>query len=211
MTLAMVGSSLSALRVALRHGARLNAVERGRAQGYKNSEARAMFVAAHLLARVCLGQATGKRPNQFDLIQACPSCGGPHGRPAVDGPVQATVSISHSDGYVAAVASPAREPVGIDVEPWGAHPRLLAASHRILTSQEVELVRNAADPDRQLLSLWVRKEALIKIGEGSLDELTDLFVSADRREGSRHQLYDFCNEQCVGAVASTTAPTFIWL
>jgi 4'-phosphopantetheinyl transferase len=45
----------------------------------------------------------------------CPSCGGPHGRPAVSGPTGAGVrfSLAHSGGP--ALLGLAAEPVGVDI------------------------------------------------------------------------------------------------
>jgi 4'-phosphopantetheinyl transferase len=105
---------------------------------------------------------------------------GPHGKPELaDGALH--FNLSHS-GAVALIAITAAAPVGIDVEqpPRRSRPNL---ARRICSPAELEHVAASADPDRALLRLWVRKEAVIKssgIGlSGTLGDLRRVDVLAE--------------------------------
>lgn len=73
------------------------------------------------------------------------------------GEAQIRLSLSHSRGWVAAVAS--TEPCGIDIEapavsiPW-----------RALDALETDWVRAQPSPESAFTQLWVRKEATFKTG-----------------------------------------------
>ena len=79
------------------------------------------------------------------------------------------VSWSHSGGHVAAVAGAGR--LGIDLEP-AAGRRRTAAIRAALTPSEARWVRAAPDPHAAFIRIWVRKEALIKIGALTLGTLS---------------------------------------
>ncbi|MEX0426651.1 4'-phosphopantetheinyl transferase superfamily protein [Nocardioides sp. DS6] len=159
----------------------LTAVERARRDRLVRAEDRAAYVAAHLLARACVAQLLGIAPAEVELRQRCARCGSDqHGAPYVPGVLLPLhVSLSHTEGYVAAVASQVR--CGIDVEavrseppPWGA-----------LSGPEEAWVASQADPGRAFTRLWVRKEALVKAGVGSLEKAAALDVLADGRPADR--------------------------
>ncbi|NYG07293.1 hypothetical protein BJ986_001780 [Phycicoccus badiiscoriae] len=111
------------------------------------------FVAARVLARLLIARRHGQGADPAAIAgiafsQRCERCGAAHGRPFVDVPGE-RVSWAHAGGYVAAVAG--NGPVGVDVEP--------------LTS----LGRGAWEGAPDLRS-WVRAEALLKWGDGTLDQ-----------------------------------------
>ncbi|MFF2848469.1 4'-phosphopantetheinyl transferase family protein [Streptomyces sp. NPDC058001] len=154
----------------------LNEAERGRLARFHRETARRDFVAAHALVRLCAGWLLGVAPTEVAFAQHCPTCGGTdHGRPLLADRPDVYLSLSHTDGVVAAVAG--HVPVGIDVERF-VRGRGTEVMHRVLTAAELALVTAHADPDHAFLRQWVRKEALIKIGRTDLDSLDTLDLSA---------------------------------
>ncbi|MFF8606920.1 4'-phosphopantetheinyl transferase family protein [Streptomyces sp. NPDC015346] len=154
----------------------LNQAERERAGRFRHDRDRRDFVAAHLLVRLCAARLLRVGPADVAFAQHCPGCDRPgHGRPLLVDRPDVHLSLSHSAGVVAAAAGLA--PIGVDVE------RLDKASdalteERVLAPAELELVRSHADPKAAFLRLWVRKEALIKVGRAELDTLGRLDLSA---------------------------------
>ncbi|MFJ8827545.1 4'-phosphopantetheinyl transferase family protein [Streptomyces sp. NPDC102467] len=164
----------------------LNDRERGRLARFRREQGRRDFLAAHVLVRFCAGRLLGIAPAEVSFAQHCPTChGSDHGRPLLAGRPDVHLSLSHTDGVVAAAAG--RVPVGIDVERLG-RTHGPGAMDRALTAAERALVTAAADPGRAFLRQWVRKEALIKIGRTDLDALGRLDLSGlplgDRADGA---------------------------
>lgn len=156
----------------VRVDAALTATEFARRERLVRTEDHAAYTAAHLLVRACAGELLGVAPTTLSLEQHCPSCGGvDHGRPSLAGHEDVYVSLSHTRGYVAAIASHA--PCGIDVE-----LRAATIPSRALTGRESGWVQAQPDPPDAFTRLWVRKEALIKLGApgpgrpGEIDVLT---------------------------------------
>ncbi|MFT3875160.1 MAG: 4'-phosphopantetheinyl transferase superfamily protein [Propioniciclava sp.] len=168
----------------------LTAAERQRRDLLRFAADREAFVAAHVLVRRCAGALLGCDPAEIEIVQRCAECGGPHGRPSVLGSPGVYVSLSHTRGWVAACA--AFVPCGIDVEVI----RPVAPIASVLTGYERAWM--AAQPDAQatFLRLWVRKEALVKAGFGTLDHLAGL--DALRPPG---QVSDWSGGDAVGACA----------
>lgn len=152
----------------------LSLPERRRAEAFEHAGAREDFVAAHILARLAVADLAACAPAEVELVQTCPTCGGPHGRPRVAGREGIRVSWSHAGGAVAAVA--ATGPCGIDVEPRDAplDPFLLP---QVLTPREHERVRSAPLPEDEFLRLWMRKESLVKATGHPLDAVLGWDVS----------------------------------
>ncbi|MCE0444919.1 hypothetical protein LT493_05460 [Streptomyces tricolor] len=75
----------------------LTDAERRRLAAARTERARADFLAAHLLARLCVARHTGGAARDVVLEQRCPLCSGPHGRPRVAG-ARCGVSLSYADG-----------------------------------------------------------------------------------------------------------------
>ncbi|MEV7007562.1 4'-phosphopantetheinyl transferase superfamily protein [Streptosporangium sp. NPDC051022] len=150
----------------------LTDVERERAARFRHESHRRDFVAAHLLARRCAARVTGVPEERLTLLQYCDRCGPGHGRPSIAEIPRLGVSLTHSRGYVCAAAGPGR--VGVDAEhiPPGPLDESLAA--QALSPAERPLV-----PDNEtLIRFWVRKEALIKRGELTMDGLRTTDLSA---------------------------------
>jgi len=130
------------------------------------------FVAAHLLARICVAELVGGSAADVVITQTCATCGGPHGQPSVTG-LPAYVSWSHAGGHILAAA--ADRPVGVDLEPV----RLLDIDRRLVaTAAELAVVDAADDPGIALLRLWVAKEALAKLAALTLDEFAAVSVGS---------------------------------
>jgi 4'-phosphopantetheinyl transferase len=178
----------------------LTEAERERATAFRLETDRRDFVAAHLVARVCAARVLGTEASEITVVQVCPTCGGPHGPPHVEEAPELGLSLAHTKGYVAAVAGAA--PVGVDVESLDGirlDPELL---ERVLTVPERAALDAAPDPRLAFARLWVRKEALVKLGELTLDDLATADVSG-------RALLEWVDEerQTVGAAAATTTPT----
>lgn len=159
---------------------------------------RAAYAAAHVLVRECAAELLGVRAAEVVLAQRCPTCGGEdHGRPCVAGH-GIHVSLSHTQGRVAAVAATAR--CGIDVEPVHAGP----PPRGTLTDREAAWVAAQSDPGLPFTRLWVRKEALVKVGVVALEDAARFGVlgpdgPADEVAGVR--LTEWYDGAAVGAVA----------
>ncbi|MFT3971410.1 MAG: 4'-phosphopantetheinyl transferase superfamily protein [Micropruina sp.] len=150
-------------------GVELNGVENARWQRLRFEVDRDAHRAAHLLVRACAGELLDLAPERLRLQQHCPRCGSTdHGRPSIAGEPEVRVSLSHTRGFVAAVAATAA--CGIDVEHVaGSIPRTA------VTPGERAWLDTTADPLQGFTRLWVRKEALVKAGvadePGALDVL----------------------------------------
>ncbi|MBT2488592.1 4'-phosphopantetheinyl transferase superfamily protein [Streptomyces sp. ISL-96] len=164
--LMMVEDSRSVLRGIGSYETLLTPQEQARATLLTGAD-RPDYVAAHVLVRICAARLADVPPQSIVIEQRCPGCGATdHGRPYVRDHPGLSVSLSHTRGTVAAAAG--RSPVGIDVETTAGFvfdPRL---AERVLGAEAAAAVRTAADPALAFLRRWVRKEALVKVGHGSL-------------------------------------------
>jgi 4'-phosphopantetheinyl transferase len=144
--------------------------ERRRWDAFRHPADREAYLAAHLLVRECAARLTGLPVASVQVAQLCPTCGSAeHGRPLLAGRADVHLSLGYRRGAV--VAGAAGAPLGVDVEPPvtpGAREELVST---VLTPAEAEAVRTAADPAREVLRFWVRKESLVKVGLATLDTL----------------------------------------
>ncbi|GII02551.1 4'-phosphopantetheinyl transferase family protein [Planobispora takensis] len=149
----------------------LTEVERERAARFARESDRRDFIAAHILLRRCAAKVTGVPEDRLTLLQVCEYHGPGHGRPYLAEIPRLGVSLSHSRGYVCAAAGPGR--IGVDAEnvPPGPVDESLAA--QFLAPAERPLVHD----NEALIRLWVRKEALIKRGELTMDGLRETDLS----------------------------------
>ncbi|MFD9125467.1 4'-phosphopantetheinyl transferase family protein [Kitasatospora sp. NPDC059571] len=175
--LAVVADSVAVLALPGLGEHLLNPAERERADRFRKEQNRLDFVAAHLLVRLCAARLLGIPVAGAALVQRCPDCGREgHGIPALADRPQLRLSLAHTDGVVAAAAGP--EPVGVDVELLSARAELADLHERVLTDAEWDAVRAHPDPGGAFLRLWVRKEAIIKVGRATLDTLDTVDLSA---------------------------------
>ncbi|MGF0169581.1 4'-phosphopantetheinyl transferase family protein [Streptomyces sp. Marseille-Q5077] len=125
------------------------------------------YVAAHLLVRICAARLAQVPPWSLVIDQRCPGCGATdHGKPFVRDHPGLSVSLSHTRGTVAAAAG--WSVVGVDVETTAGFIYDRRLAERVLAPEEVAAVDAAPDPALAFLRRWVRKEALVKTGHGSL-------------------------------------------
>ncbi|MFI7418397.1 4'-phosphopantetheinyl transferase family protein [Nonomuraea sp. NPDC049684] len=143
----------------------LTEAERERADRFVFPADRACFVAAHLLVRLCAAAVLDMPPDGLTLLQHCEVHGPGHGRPYLREAPGLGVSFSHTRGYVCAAAGPGR--VGVDAEHVPPGPLNEGLADHALTPAERALVTGNDD----LIRHWTRKEALVKRGELTLDEL----------------------------------------
>ena len=104
------------------------------------------FLAGRVLLRRLVATQLGIEPDQVPLTAVCPDCGGPHGRPVVEGS-ELRVSLARCDVGVVAVAAWGRE-LGVDVEPTADAERSELA------------IRSVAGGEG--LAHWTRVEATLK-------------------------------------------------
>jgi len=81
--------------------------------------------AGRALLRRLAGEQLGVAPEAVPLTQRCPDCGGPHGRPVIDG-AELRVSLARCVLGAVAVAAWGAD-IGVDVEPRAQTPARLAA------------------------------------------------------------------------------------
>ena len=154
----------------------LTGAEHLRASRFRFDRDRRDFVAAHALARVTGGAVLGVDPGRLTLVQRCDRCGEAHGAPSFAEAPGLGVSVSHTRGYVAAAVGPGR--VGVDTEGTeSALPVDEGLASAVLAARELELLDAAPDRRHTFVRLWVRKEAMVKCGRGSLDDLSAVDVS----------------------------------
>ena len=150
----------------------LTAAELARADAIAGAGDRRDFLAAHLLVRWVAARLAGASPGGLIVGQRCDRCGGPHGRPVIEGALGLHVSLAHTQGAVIAVASD--QPVGADIESLR-RPRLSTETLAgVLSESEQQTIRRSADPHAAFLRQWTRKEALVKLGAGTLTRMADL-------------------------------------
>lgn len=156
--------------------------------------------AAHLLARAVADARSGG--GRAEIVHHCRSCGShDHGRPALRGS-ELSVSLSHAPVHVGAVVGDG--PVGIDVEDLARRITMRDLGD-FLTAAERESVAGAPNPGERLLALWTRKEALVKTGAATLDDvhLVDTSPQVVRVAGERWALR---TERRDGHVVSVVVP-----
>ncbi|MGW4804373.1 4'-phosphopantetheinyl transferase family protein [Kitasatospora sp. NPDC004272] len=172
----------------------LTGFERERLQRFRRDGDRDDYLAAHLLVRYCAAAHLGTEPAAIAFGQQCPGCGSTvHGRPYLTDRPGTHLSLSHTHGVIAAAAGPV--PVGVDVEYLGRRDSAPATLQHVLAPAEAALVQGHPDPAAAFLRLWVRKEALIKLGRATLDTLGELDLShlpldppTAHRDGDLHYL-----------------------
>jgi 4'-phosphopantetheinyl transferase len=155
--------------------------ERMRAESFKFQCHRDDFVASHRLLRLLAGTMSGVDPQLLTIVQHCEYCDGAHGKPVIPGLEGSGFSISHTSGFVAVACSKAG-PIGVDIESFKSSNSLSVAP-RCLAPLEMACFTNMyggiekmeatqkVNAIEALMRQWVRKEALIKIGELDIDSM----------------------------------------
>ncbi|WKX13249.1 4'-phosphopantetheinyl transferase superfamily protein [Streptomyces sp. NL15-2K] len=162
----------------------LDPAERRRAAAFSRLEDRRRYVVAHVAVRVLLGARLGVTADAVRLVrEPCPSCGAPHGKPAVRG-ADAHFSISRSGDVV--LIGIADVPVGVDIEQV---PRPEVVAELSSSLHRKEAAELAAEPDHTkpvaFARTWARKEAYLKaIGTGLSRDLARDYVGTGLRPGT---------------------------
>lgn len=108
------------------------------------SRRRLEVLAVRCLLKEMLGEETNIQYNEYGAPSVAES--------------EKYISISHTDGYVAAIV--ADNPVGIDIERRGR--RVERVKSRFMQSSEEELVAKCEDPVLAMHLVWSAKEAVFK-------------------------------------------------
>lgn len=185
----------------------LTDVERARAACFVFERDRRDFIAAHVLVRRCAARILGVPTASLTVLQHCDHCGPGHGRPYLAQSPELGISLSHTRGYVCVAAGPGR--VGVDAQ-WMPPGMLSLAARCLAPAERIVITDNAA-----LTRQWVRKEALIKRGELTLEGMPSLDLStlpthlpgAPRRlEWQGRHLLEWLTSQGVAVTVMTDSP-----
>lgn len=128
------------------------------------------------LMRALVADLAGVDPASVRIVQRCPDCGGPHGRPVVMDPPAArsiAVSLAHAgEMHIAAAMRGGR--LGVDAEAREARPGRVEALGLLLASSDGDLLRR-----------WTQVEAVLKAdGRGLRVEPSTVVVDASVRPAS---------------------------
>ena len=132
-----------------------------RAQRHKKALDRLIWQRSYMFLQQTLALTTGVEPCSVELTRLCLSCGSAeHGKPyLVHSPIQ--FSLSRAGPWVAVAVSERR--VGVDIE---ARSRLIVGEellNMMCSKEEREQLNRSAVPSwEECLTIWVRKEALVK-------------------------------------------------
>ena len=169
-----------------RHAVLLDETERRRLAAFRHDQDRERFLAGCALAKTVLARYTGLRPAQVRFDRTCGHCGGPHGKPVLEGG-GIEHSVAHSGDLV--VVAVAAAPLGVDVEQLDGRRHPLGgdgdpeALGRLVLSAAERAVLAAVPPSgraRAFLVAWTRKEAVTKAtGDGLRASFGDVVVAAD--------------------------------
>ncbi|MET7903983.1 4'-phosphopantetheinyl transferase superfamily protein [Streptomyces sp. NPDC005355] len=144
----------------------LDAGERERVAKFVRAEDRERYTAAHMGLRQLLGGYLDLIPADVPFTrEACPGCGGPHGRPAVPG-TPLHFNMSHAGDLV--LFAFAGTPVGADVENLQPASVVAQVAQSLHPRERAELdALPEADRPAAFARCWTRKEAYLKgIGTG---------------------------------------------
>jgi 4'-phosphopantetheinyl transferase len=159
----------------------LGAAERDRLARLRREADRAGYATAHALLRLVAAAWTGQAPDALVLGATCLTCGGPHGKPHLEGGDPAVhVSLSRAAGQVVVVAVTRLGPIGVDAEVESAVD-FDGFDAVALAPGEQRAVADLPDDRRSSgrAVLWARKEAVLKAtGHGLMAAPSDVEVSA---------------------------------
>lgn len=150
----------------------LDPEEMRRAQGQAQEADRACFLAAHTLLRRRLAERVGGEPGALEIIRdACPRCGGPHGRPCLADRSGLHFSLARSRDLI--LVGLAEAPIGVDVRGVASPDTVRRVTPQLHPREQRAIL--AAPPGRSralFTSVWARKEAYLKgLGVGLEEDL----------------------------------------
>jgi 4'-phosphopantetheinyl transferase len=155
----------------------LDDYELERGERLRRTGARARHLLGAVIMRALMAAALDRPPHAVHIRRVCGACGGPHGRPVVEG---FSLSVSHSADRVVVAASRTGS-IGVDVEHVVQSKTVDLLSSRTLSASELaELDR--VGPELRAWAFtryWTRKEALLKAtGQGLTVPLRSVVVTA---------------------------------
>ncbi|MFF7678296.1 4'-phosphopantetheinyl transferase family protein [Actinacidiphila glaucinigra] len=156
----------------------LDREERERASAFHFDRDRTSYVTAHVALRLLLAAYLGTRPGAVPLTrETCPSCGGPHGRPAVAGG-SPHFSLSHSRELT--LLAFAASPVGVDVEALPGQEAVDGVWRSLHPAEVDELgVLPPVERREAFARAWARKEAYLKgLGTGLSRDPSEDYVGS---------------------------------
>ena len=148
---------------------RLSEQRREQALRYKFELGQRTCAAAYLL--LCQGLQ-----QEYGISEQPLFAFGEHGKPSIVGHPEIHFNLSHC--REAALCAISDRPVGVDVESVRSFNASLV--EYTMNEQEVQQIRQAADPAREFTRLWTMKEALMKLtGEGISNHMKDVLNRSD--------------------------------
>lgn len=153
-------------------GARvLDADERDRADRYVDDVDRATYVVSHVVLRLLLARELSSAPEELaPRPSPCPSCGGPHGKPVLDGGPE--FSLAHTRGAFAVAIGPT--PLGVDVEGTPDDRVVRSISSSLHPRERTEIAAHGPTARGSAFArAWTRKESFLKaLGTGLSRDLS---------------------------------------
>ena len=144
----------------------LSKAERERADAFHRQRDRDTYVVCHVLLRLVLARKLDVKPEDVEFVrETCPTCGGPHGRPAL---VQGKPHFSLSHSGMVGLIGVADNVIGVDVERTP-KPEVATQTGHMLHPEEAAELAALSDEERPVGfgRIWTRKEAYLKaLGTG---------------------------------------------
>lgn len=156
----------------------LDAHERARAARFRLERDRLRFINRRAFVRRVLARYLGLAPGQVRIRTSS------LGRPELADVCGIHFNVSHSDGVVAVTVTRGH-PVGVDIERVRPVHDALDLAQGLFAQREVEWLRSIPETTRSMafLTLWTRKESVVKAAGGGLSMPLDGFdiLGADGR------------------------------
>lgn len=148
----------------------LDGEERARAERFRFDPDRERFIAGHGLLRMLLGGALGMAPEDVRLAR------GAHGKPYLPDGGPAFNLSDTKDAVVVAIGG--ADELGVDIETVERRTdHDLVAGHYFTPDEVAHIQAGGAEGKRRFLTLWTRKEAVLKAsGVGIMEDLHALRV-----------------------------------
>jgi 4'-phosphopantetheinyl transferase len=162
----------------------LDEEERQRAERFRFAPDRERFIAGHGLLRMLLGGALGVAPEAVRMAR------GAHGKPHLPGGGPPFNLSDTKDALVVAIGG--TDELGVDIETVERRTdHELVAGHYFTPDEVAHIQAGGAEGKRRFLTLWTRKEAVLKAsGVGIMDDLHALRVlDGEQRLTIRHETF----------------------
>jgi 4'-phosphopantetheinyl transferase len=169
----------------------LSAAERAAADRLRCARERRRLLARRVFVRQRISGVLGIDPSAVAFGRApCPACGGPNGRPLVEGAPRLSFSCTSSGDRMMLALGPA--PLGVDLEAGDAGAMATGVLAQLHPLERLEL-EECPPTERAFafLRLWTRKEACLKaIGTGIAHGVADPYIGTGGRSPCGLRLLD---------------------